>query len=406
MKEYTANIDKTIILSLLVILCTISSISADSYLPALPLIQDYFSTTSEMLQYSVTVYFIGFSTAQLIYGPASDYYGRKPLIITGIFIALTGSIICAFSPNISTFLTGRLIQGIGVAASIPIARTILTDLYSKKEVSRTASILNTIFAIMPALSPLLGTYLVLMFDWQSPFVMTALQAVIILLLVFKFLPETNIDTYNPDASIKKLFHNYRKLLTSRTFISYSLCTCLAYSGVVAYTTASPFLFQVILNLTMEQFSWLTITISLSYVLGGWLNIKLIERTTLDNVIIWGLMIMLVSASLMMSIGLLGSMNIAVILLPMIMFMIGTRLIFSNAMAGAFSAFQGITGVASSLYGFFQIAGSILSSALIAYLPKNNQLPLASILLIVSLFATIQFILFIRFANITPKNELT
>ncbi|PSU35710.1 multidrug effflux MFS transporter [Photobacterium lutimaris] len=396
---------KTLILSLLVILCTIPSLASDSYLPALPLMTEYFATTTSVLQYSVSIYFVGFAIAQLAYGPASDYYGRKPLIIFGLIIALLGSAICALSTSISTFLLGRLVLGIGVAASIPIGRVILTDLYDKKDVSKAASLLNSIFAVLPAFSPILGAYLVKYFDWQSTFIFVLILSVLVLLLILRFLPETNQQRFSKDATKGKLLANYRRLFASRSFVAYSLCTCLAYAGVIAYTTSSPFLFQSLLGLTMEQFSWLTITITLSYITGGWLNNRLIDKHTIDHVIAIGLTTMLLSSLSLTLIGVVGILNLYALVIPMCFFMVGTRLIFANAMAGALSDFRGITGVASSLYGFFQIAGSVLTSALIGYLPKSSQLPLALVLLVGSSFALCQFLYFMRQNQLLISNEL-
>ena len=143
------------------------------------------------MQFSVTAYFIGFASAQIIFGPLSDAYGRRKVILLGIGIGTLGTLICFTAHTIWQFYLGRFILGIGMASGIPVARAVLKDLFSGKALSEAASSINMVFALMPFITPLIGAYLVTLFEWQRIFQLAFFLCLIIFFCALRYLPETN-----------------------------------------------------------------------------------------------------------------------------------------------------------------------------------------------------------------------
>ena len=214
--------------------------------------------------------------------------------------------------------------------------------------------------------------------------------------------ETN-QHLNPEATrIKVIAHNYFSLLRSKTFLGYTLCVSCAYAGLIAYITAAPFLFQNVLGLTSIEFGWLAFVIGCSIFISAIINNALVMKIGYEKMLLIGNFLMLSGGLSMLMCGSFGFMNILAILLPLALFSVGAGLVFANGSAGAFHYFPRIAGSAGSLFGCIQILGGTAASALMAGLHANNQVPLASVLSLLGLFA----ILFWKFLATTEKAVLS
>src|SRR3990167_10551355 len=180
-------------LQIILIICLIASVSRfvlDSYLPSLPAIGQYFLVPDSSIQLTLTMYLLGFSLSQLIYGPLSDQYGRRIVIISGITIFLIGTMICAVATNHTVLLIARLIAGIGAGACGVLNRAIASDCFKGSDLSKAWSYTTTTLVVTLIVAPILGGYVQEVFGWRSNFLLAALCVFIALFVVFKFLPET------------------------------------------------------------------------------------------------------------------------------------------------------------------------------------------------------------------------
>ncbi|MFS8183439.1 MFS transporter [Pseudovibrio denitrificans] len=173
------------------LLVTIGPLSMALYTPALPTLAEAFGATEAVAKLTLTVYFAGFTLAQLLCGPLSDAFGRRPIILGFFSCYLLGSLLAWLAPNIEMLLLGRLIQGIGASSGIAVARAIVRDQFSGEAGARIMNLLAVMLGIGPAISPTIGALTLSAFGWQAIFVLMVAYAGFILLLTLTILPETN-----------------------------------------------------------------------------------------------------------------------------------------------------------------------------------------------------------------------
>lgn len=370
----------------------LGQISSDLYLPALPTIRDLFHTTEHWVQFSLAIYMLGFSLSHLIYGPLSDNCGRKKPLAIGIGICMIGVLLCRFANSIDALILGRLLQGAGAGAGAALFLSILRDTYQGNQLAKISSFLGISRVILLASSPLIGSYLLHFFDWRACFTFLFIYAGFCFIGTVFFFKETNPNLHLNTITLLQTAKNIGGLLTHRIFMGYAFCVMLAFGGILAWLTTLPFLLQDIVGLTPIQFGWVSAIAGLFFIVGGLINAILVETYGLHRLLIIGLIIMMAGSLVMLFFGLLGIIDTLVIMTPVVIYIIGSSFIFSNAYAGAMHPFSEIAGTAGAVFGFLQILGGATSSFFMSLMHNYNQVPL-SIILFVS--ATLALILFSR-----------
>ncbi|WP_036181037.1 multidrug effflux MFS transporter [Marinomonas sp. MED121] len=368
---------KNQILALLILIGALAPLAADAYLPALSLMSDYFETSDSMLKFSVTAYFIGFALAQIVFGPLSDAKGRRKVILLGLLIGILGALICFVSQSIWQFLIGRCILGIGMASGIPVARAVLKDLFNGVELSKAASSINMVLALMPLIAPLFGAYLASYYQWQQIFQLVFALSLVVLVLTYYLLPETNPKIDPNILQVKPLLQTFIRVLKDRAVFTYSMTTLCAFGCAVAYMVSAPFVFLDVFGFSMIEFGWLAGLITLSYILGGFLNNYLLKKLSPDHIIFAALIGLLVTGlNIYLSIILFGP-NLIIITLNVFLLTLSSRMVFPNALAGAFSSPIKEVGVISSVYGIYHTLGAIIASGIMSLLNINPISAMAS-----------------------------
>ena len=296
-----------------------------------------------------------------------------------------GSIICAAANSALMLIIGRLIQGAGIGGSVALSRAIMRDVYRGNRLARVGSKLSSISSFTLAIAPTLGGYLQTWFDWRASFVFLLIYCGTSWIIAWRLLPETN-KLLNPNATQwRALTANYLMLLTNRQFMGSVLCSSFALSGVIAYATASPFLFQITLRFTPIEYGCLAIFIAAGLSIGAVLNANLVMKLGMRYMLLIGGNLMVFGGITMASFFMMGYVNVYVILIPVILFIIGAGFIYSNAVAKAFTPFAHMAGSAGALYGAIQVFVAALTSGLMSMLHEHNQLPLSIIFLFLGAF---------------------
>lgn len=369
-----------LIFFLLVLLGTIGQVSSDIYLPSLPNMVTTFHTSISHMQLSITLYMLGYSLSQLVYGPLSDHIGRRIPLIIGLIIAMAGTVLCIATTSIHVLLLGRLLQGLGTGAGNALSITVLRDLTSGRQMARLSSFLIICNTFVMASAPTLGGYLEVLWGWHSPFLLIIIFIAVTFSIVCLYLPETN--SHNHQALQTSITKRYLILLKHPTFMGYTLCSTLSYASILAYITVAPFLFQNVLSVSPIGFGWLAVTVAAAYIFSGVCNAFLVSRHGIPAMMKTGLLLMAVGSISLLIFGILNHINILSILCPSLIFFFGTGFIFANAMAGAFTPFPHMAGVAGALFGCLQIFGGSVSSAFMTQLRYDTPTPLAIFFLVI------------------------
>jgi len=372
----------------LFIISCLGQVASDIYLPALPAIRNALGTTTHLVQFSIAVFMFGFAVSHLVYGPISDSVGRKKPLIIGILICIIGTFLCQYATSIHPFLLGRLLQGAGAGAGAALFRSILRDVYSGDHLAKVSSIFAVSRVFLLASSPLIGGYLLHFFGWRSCFLFLNIYAGISLIGSILVMKETNKYMHLHSSQISYIAKNAWTLISSPIFMGYSFCILLAFGGILAWITTLPIILQEVVGLTPVEFGWVSAIAGLFFIVGGFANAMLVTRFGLDKMLKVGLAIMLLAGLIMLVFGLFGDINTFVIMFPVVIYILGTSMIFSNAYAGAFHPFPKIAGTAGAIFGFLQIIGGAISSMIMSFVHAYNQIPLSLALIASSVLAFI------------------
>ncbi len=371
---------------LLFMFATLGQLAVDLYLPSLPAISRDFAVSHATAQMTIAVYLLGLGASQLFYGPWSDAVGRRRPLLTGVGLTVFGSLLCCIAPNIHILILGRLLQGLGAGACNSVGRSLIRDLVSGHYLSRLGGQMGMAASFMVAVAPAIGGYIQDYSSWRVSFVVIFIYASTVLALLWVALPETHTKPDPHAIHFKKLIHNYGRLLSSPVFLGNAFCASIAYSGIIAYMTASPFLLQSTLHLSPVQFGWLALLNAAGIFASGFVNSHCVVRYGIPKMLFSGIVGMISGAAIMLGIACFGVLNVAVIVLPMALFCMGAGLTFQNASAGALESFGHIAGSAGAIYGTLQISGGALISAFITLLHEKTQLPLAATQMSLALLA--------------------
>lgn len=379
-------------IKLIVLLIAFASPFASSmYLPALPTLgKQLGSTDAALLAFTFSIFLLGFGFSQLVYGPLSDAFGRRKIIMIGTLITIIGSLGCMWANNIEGFIFFRLVQGCGIGAGSALTRSMLRDCFEGKALNMAVSQVGAIFAIAPMLSPMIGGYIYHWFGWRCIFLFSVIYLTLNLALLVFWYQESN-----PHLNIKAIWprhiwQNYMHLLTDRTFMGYLLCASFSYGGINAYITISPFLLQQELGVSAVQTAWITCTIVSGLVIGRSFNNYLFDRFDTAKIMQAGMLIMLLSGILLLIPSLWGIMNVSVIMIPVLLYVIGTGFVMPNSFAGSLAPFGNMAGAAGALYGSLSLLISFIISGITALLREHSQMPLAMTYIILALATLIIF----------------
>ncbi len=357
-------------------------VSLALYTPALPTLVLAFGTTEAMLKLSVTVYFFGFAFAQLVCGPMSDAWGRRPVALGFFSIYLGGSVLAAAAPTVEFLLAGRALQGIGVAAGVAISRAIVRDLFVGQASARIMNLIGLILAIAPLVSPLLGGVIVSTLGWHPIFLAMVIFGVAVMLALAFGLPETNAAPDPELARPARVMASYRTLLADRAFMRSGLALGIALGGLYTQAALLPFVLIGRLGLTPTEFGLTTVFQTGSYAFGAFVTGRLLARTDAMRLVPVGLGIVAAAgAALFVAVHVLPP-TVSVAIVPSMLWAFGIALLMPGAMTGAMAGFGAIAGAASALLGFLQIAGGFAGSGVAALFPD----PLVALAVILPVMA--------------------
>ncbi|WP_346315274.1 multidrug effflux MFS transporter [Acinetobacter sp. CWB-B33] len=387
---------------LIALLATLGPIGIDMYLPSIPAMAEAMGSSEGSIQFSLMTFFAGLMLGQLVYGPLSDKFGRKPLIYTGLSIFILGSIGCALAATATQLQTIRFVQGLGGSIGMVIAFAIIKDQYEGPAMGKMMSMVLAILGLSPVAAPLIGDGLQALGSWRNIFIFLAVYGAIVMSAAALFLPETRNTEQRKQFQLSQTFRLYGQIITDRKFIIYAFALCIAQAGFFAYIAGSASVFISEYQLTSTQFSLLFALNAFGLIAAAILNPKVHEKMGLLQAykcMNFGFFIVIAALFACLACGIDSliifciALFIAVALLGFIM-PTGTQLalMFQHKNTGTASALLGslqfgfgaivtaITGASSSAGGFglvsiIAVCALIAALACLILLPKH--LPLAS-----------------------------
>lgn len=380
-------------LALITALVAMGVASMALYVPSLPAIQAEFGVAATDTQLTLTLFFLGFSGAQLIFGPLSDRFGRRPVLLVGLVIYGVISLACAFAWGIEALQTGRFLQGFAACIGPVVGRAVVRDMVDGASAAGAFAVLGMALALVPALAPVLGGLIQMHIGWRANFLLLALFAVVLFILCSFKLKESNAETLPDALSPGRLVRIYAHLLRSPYFMGQVIVSGLAFAGFFAYFTQAPFLFIGELGLEADTFGYLMIFTVMGYATGSALSGKFVPRIGARKSVLIGCGFCLSGALLLLLYS--GELTLVRAIAPMCVYTIGFGLVIPGSMAEALRPFPRVAGSASAVLGFVQFLCAALTSLIAQYLYDGTTFLLALAILGVAITALTQFLILTR-----------
>ncbi len=364
------------LLSVIMFVALCGMLGVDIHLASLPHIMTYLHTDKTHMQQSISLFLLGLGGSLLFYGPLSDRYGRKPLVIIGMTFAIVTSVMCAFSTSIQTFLLLRLCQGIGSGVCMGLGRTMVADLLQGARLAAIGSYFALGISLSPLIAPTLGGYIQHGLGWQANFIVLGGILTLALVLYSVICPETNQHLNKQAVTMQGLYHNYAALLSHAAFIRVTLMAGVGLAISMVFATLSAFIFQNQFHLSPITYGWLITVVGIGAFLGKLICPFLIARIGSHQTLGAGLSILFLAAIALIVLVAIQQVTVFFITLIAFVCLVSQSLIIPNALALALSAFPEKRGAAGALYGSLQMLFAFVSSAVVGLFSNNGVAALA------------------------------
>ena len=367
-------------------------LAIDLYLPALPAIAAGLAASPEAVQLSITVFLAGFALGMLFYGPISDRYGRRTVMLTGIALFALASLACMLATSAEQLIAARFVQALGGGAASVLARAVVRDVYTPTEAIRKLSLMAMVTAIAPLLAPLLGSVLLTHFGWRGTFAAVLLWGVICLLVVGLRLPETLPRERRGQVSLAGAFAIYGRLLLDPLAIGLLLAGGMSFAAMFAYITGSPFYFIELQRFSPLAFSLVFAANALGIFAANYLNSRLVKRQGAAAMAGIGSGIGFVGALLLWIASGIGD-AVWVVIAGLFIVVSMTGLLGANCVGLLMARYPDNSGAAAAMFVAGQFGLGMLASATISYLRDPSGRAMALVILVASALSVVGWFVF-------------
>jgi len=359
-------------IALLVAMPALSPFALNLFVPSMPGLVEFFNTSPAMVQLTLSLYLAATSLAQLLIGPISDSWGRRPVFLAGMVLFIIGSLIGRMAPDIDVLILARVVQGIGAAAGFVLVRSIIGDLYGREKSASMLGYITMGMVLFPMIGPAIGGYLDGAAGWHSTFDFVTGLGIVLFATAFFGLGET-IRERQPDFGLRRTLSNFRTLAFDAPFRSYTLTSSFSACVFYSFVGGGPFVASQVLHLSASAYGLYYTMIALGYVVGNFISGRIAERVGLFAMIQSGNCL---SVLVVIAIGLgfaSGSNNPLILFVPMFFSSVANGLTLPSAIAGAVSVRPDLSGAAAGLSGSLQLGAGAIASAIVGALMTRPDL---------------------------------
>lgn len=366
------------LLALITAFLMMQPLSTDLYLASLPSLASGFGVPASTVQLTLSLFVAGFGGAQLIIGPLSDRFGRRPVLLCGLALYVGASTLCGLAQSIQLLIAARFVQALGCCSAVIIARAVVRDAYAPEQSVRVVAQASTWLALAPLCGPILGSYLQVTFGWRAAFVALAIFSAGLMAATFWRLPETNAHK-NPRATeLAGLLANYRIVLGSREFWAYALPGALSYGAIFAFISGSSFALIRVLHVPTAWFGYCFAFGVSGYMSGTILCRRLLPGYGMRRTLRLGSALSLTAGALFLAALGAGAAHWSLMLAAMFLTMGAHGINFPIAQSGSVSPFPHQAGTAAGLMGALYMAVALGVGTVVGATHNGTLYPLALI----------------------------
>ncbi|WP_208984905.1 multidrug effflux MFS transporter [Stappia sp. TSB10GB4] len=348
-------------------LVAIGPITMALYTPAMPVLAEAFGTTQAAVKLTLTAYFAGFALTQLVCGPLSDAFGRRPVTIVFLALYLASTVLATFAPTIEWMIVARTLQGVGASVGVAVARAIVRDQFTGQTSARIMNTIAMMLAVGPALAPTIGGVTLELFGWREIFWAMLIYGLVLGLAVLACLRETNPYIDRANLRPRVLLRNYWTLLSDPRYMQPSLLVGFGIGTIYTLASVLPFVMIDHVGLTPSQFGFGMMVQSGSFISGTIVAGIAMRRVDAARLLPFGMTGMVAAATALLASLLLLPPTFLGVMLPVGAFAFSLALSLPSTTSAALQGFPRMAGAASALMGFLQFGAGLLGSLVIAAL---------------------------------------
>ena len=360
---------------LLVLATAIGGLSMNIFIPSMPGLVRYFATDIATVQLTLTLYLVGIAVGQLIYGPLSDHYGRRPLMLAGVGLYAASALAASLAQSIDLLIIARIAQAFGGCAGMVITRAIIRDVFDRDRAASVLGYVTMAMTIAPAMAPVLGGYLDLWFGWRAGLWVLAGYGVVLFAGCYVYLNET-LREPQPTIGVVPILRSYRTLLRRPAFLGFAFGTGLSTATFFSFLAGAPYLMIEVLQRPPSDYGIWFVIVSFGYFIGNFLTGRLSGRVGVDRMVMFGAGLVLAGGVAMLAHALLLPLAPAGIFVPAMMIAMGNGVGQPNGIAGAISVDPTRAGAASGIVGFMQMSFGAVGTVVIGHALGSTLMPVA------------------------------
>ena len=361
------------LIPLLAACSAIGSVGNFLFLPALPQIATHFDVAAGTAALTITTYLVAFAFGVLLSGPLADRFGRRPILIGGVALSGLAALTCYFAPTMGWFVVARVVQGATGGAGITVSRASVGDLFEERELARMYAVLTMAMVLGTALAPFAGGVITRHIGWQFGFLLLSGTAATITVASYAWLPETRSPNANAHG-FGVLWRESRALLVRPLFIGYVLQAALIYALFFVFASLAPYVMTKVLGMPADRFGLYYLFLAGGFFIGNLLVSRSTGHHDVARQTNAGLVWQLIGAVAALALVLLGYTHPLYVFIPMMAFSFGQGLALPNLIAHGIRLSPNYTGVASSLFGFSQLALAGIAVQIMGYVPTAGWQP--------------------------------
>lgn len=350
-------------------------LSTDLYLPSLPSLAEYFDIPVLMVQQTLVFFSVGFGIAQLISGPISDRYGRRPVLLSGLLLYMGASLACAIASNIYVLIAARFAQACGCCTIVVTARAMIRDSYSPTAGAQKLAQASSYMGFAVVSGPIIGAHLQNTFHWNATFIFLTVISIPLLLAVWYW--SKNYPPPPPHGrALDKLMADYPVILRSKSFWAYTLAGALSYASIFVFISGSAFVLIQVLGVSILNFGYCFAIGCTGYLNGSFLCRRLLATISVERTLLYGTFLSTASSAIFLALCIFNHMTWWLLIGFQFVAMFAHAINFPCAQVGSLAKFERNAGTAAGVFGALSMCGALIVSNLMGVMFDSTYFPMA------------------------------
>ncbi|MBT6512821.1 MAG: multidrug effflux MFS transporter [Alphaproteobacteria bacterium] len=356
-------------------LIALAPMSTDIAIPALPAIGRALEATPGQVGMIVGLFALGVGLMQLVYGPLSDRFGRRPVLMAALVLYIASTIGIVLATSIEMLITLRVFQAAGACAGTVLGRAVVRDMFERDQSGRVLGYVMTAMTLVPGFGPIIGGELLVAFGWRSVFLLILGVGIVISFAAWRLLPETLDETKRQPAHVATILRHFGAMLRNRVFLGFTIALCASFIGLFGYIAGAGYTYVEVFKVAENHVGWLILLAVAGYITGGFTGSRCQRRFGLERIVLTGMVLNVAGGMAMLICLVVGLHNMWAVALPAAIVFAGCGAALPQATAGALGPFPHVAGTASSLVGVLQMMTGAAAAASIGYAYDGSHGPM-------------------------------